>query len=462
MNTPTIIHHGAVTGVTGSCHQYCTDTIQLLIDCGLFQGAESNTPLENFTFNPEEIDALIVTHGHIDHVGRIPWLIAAGFNNPILCSEPTAKLLPIILRDALEIQLGDHAAVVESTLAKIESLITPLPLNRWHSVSGSTRVRLQNAGHILGSVYVEVDSCISKTSSTSGSLKSHRTVFSGDLGSPGAVFVDGFAPPERADTLVIESTYGDKTHSSRLNREKHLAELVNKALKNKGTLLIPTFSLGRTQELIAMLENLLHEGLIEAPNGDFPLPIILDSPLAQEITTAYRSLCDYWPETLNERKDSSRKPLAFDQLISVCKYIEHKRLVERLANTGQPAIVIAASGMCQGGRIVRYMAALLEKPETDILFVGYQAKGTLGSAIQQSKPEDTLKIGSQKLIRHAAVHTISGFSAHADQTDLLSFACNMDENPKEIRLIHGSEDAKAVFREKLVSMLPESKVMIAS
>jgi metallo-beta-lactamase family protein len=287
-------------------------------------------------------------------------------------------------------------------------------------------------------------------------------VFSGDLGSPGAVFVDGFNPPERADTLVVESTYGNKTHSSRLNREKHLAELVNKTLTNEGTLVIPAFSLGRTQELIAMFENLLHKGLFAAPNGDFPLPIILDSPLAQEITSTYRSLSNYWPDKLSERKESSRKPLAFDQLISVCQYNEHKRLVERLANTGQPAIVIAASGMCQGGRIISYLEALLEKPETDILFVGYQAKGTLGSVIQQSKYEDVLKIGPKKLIRRADVHTISGFSAHADQTDLLSFACFRDENPKEIRLVHGSEDAKAVFHKKLVSMLPETKVMIAS
>jgi len=243
---PTITHHGAISGVTGSCHQYTQANTNYLIDCGLFQGAEAAGPLYDFDFNPKTINALIVTHCHIDHVGRIPWLIAAGYWGPIFCTEPTAQLLPIVLEDALGIHIPDDQALVEKAIDRIRRQIQPIPYDHWHDLPGEQpiQLRFQSAGHILGSAYVELD------------YKSHRTVFSGDLGAPGAVFVDPPQPPERADVLVLESTYGDKNHEHRETRKAELAKAIERSLRDGGTILIPAFSLGRTQELLAFIEEL--------------------------------------------------------------------------------------------------------------------------------------------------------------------------------------------------------------
>lgn len=485
MSNIKILHHGAVTGVTGSCHQFISPTFNALIDCGLFQGDESDLDLSDFPFDISEVDALIVTHGHIDHVGRIPWLIAAGFRGPIYCTVPTAKLLPVVLRDALEIHLGRDAGLVEMALGRITEQIvgvefgewvypliepSPNPSQRegderrtaqWEGVERDNGVaagaaptegvvfRFCNAGHILGSAYVEIDD------------GKQRVVFSGDLGSPGAVFVEPPVSPERADVLVIESTYGDKLHTSRAEREQLLARLTNKALSDGGTLLIPAFSLGRTQELLSMFEALLHEGKLEW-SGDEPLPIILDSPLAGELTAKYRALADYWPQALKARRSAGRLPLAFDNLITVEDHREHHKLVEHLARKERPAIVIAASGMCQGGRIVNYLERLLPLESTEVLFVGYQARGTLGSAIQNSKRGGFVWVNDRKVKVRAEVFTVSGFSAHADQSDLVRFIEGMKQPPKEVRLVHGDTRAKQVLADVLRAKLPRMNVIVGA
>lgn len=306
-------------------------------------------------------------------------------------------------------------------------------------------VCFQNAGHILGSAYVEEKA------------GEHMTVFSGDLGSSGAMFVEPPVSPARADILVLESTYGDKVHTQRTLREQHLADLVNKALADHGTLLISAFSLGRTQELLAMLEHLLHTGKLNWPS-DTPLPVILDSPLASELTSAYRSLNTYWPQWLQQRKAAGRLPLAFDSLISVTDHREHKRLVKRLAQKVQPAIVIAASGMCQGGRIVNYLQALAPLPTTDILFVGYQARGTLGAALQRGDARALARAGIRDL--RAQVHTVSGFSAHADREDLLAFVGGIKHRPGEVRLVHGDASAKVALQQALMARLGLERVLV--
>ncbi|TCS41959.1 MBL fold metallo-hydrolase RNA specificity domain-containing protein [Reinekea marinisedimentorum] len=447
-----ILHHGAVSGVTGSCHQYVSESTNLLIDCGLFQGSEAaQIDLANFPFDVSRLNAVVLTHGHIDHIGRIPWLIAAGFRGPIICTKPTAKLLPIILRDALSFHIPGNDTLMNSVMARLERQIIGYDYNTWfkpdNTSTGCTRLRLRPAGHILGSAYIEIEE------------NGHRTVFSGDLGSPGAVFVEPPASPERADTLIIETTYGDRLHTQRKEREQLLAKLINRALSDNGTLLIPAFSLGRTQELLSIIENLLHNGKISW-HSTTALPVILDSPLAGELTSAYRSLANYWPEELITRRNSGRMPLAFDNLITVEGHSEHKKLVKRLAQTEQPAIVIAASGMCQGGRIMNYLEALLPLKTTEVLFVGYQAKGTLGSELQNSKPGDTVRVNDQQIEVNAQTWSISGFSAHADQADLLAFIEGIKPEPAEIRLVHGDEQAKRTFAGLIKKALPRVKVVV--
>ena len=470
---PTIHHHGAVTGVTGSCHQYITNNTNLLIDCGLFQGDESDRALNEFGFDVSQITGLIVTHCHIDHVGRIPWLIAAGFNGPIWCTEPTAALLPLVMEDALGIHIPNDQALVQRALARITSQIVAVPYGQWlqHSALGKAQLRFQPAGHIMGSAYVELD------------CEGHRTVFSGDLGAPGAIFVEPPKAPERADVIVLESTYGNRNHEHRETRKQLLADTIERSLEDGGAILIPAFSLGRTQEILAIIEELLEDqSLTPSPSpegrgglfnslslreragvrGLSNLPIILDSPLAARLTTAYRNLVEHWQEPMQERRASGRMPLGFEQLITVQNHREHLRLVDRLKQTGQPAIVLAASGMCQGGRIVNYLQALLDQPITDLVFLGYQARGTLGRRIQTAKQGSFLNVAGESVQLNAKVHRLSGFSAHADQKGLMDFCTDMAEPPGEIRLVHGDEDAKETLQQVIKAQLPEARVIIAT
>src|SRR5690606_32718922 len=363
MPTPHIQHHGAKIGVTGSCHQLHIDSDNsLLIDCGLFQGkeADNSRQSQHIDFDISTVRALVATHVHIDHVGRIPWLLAAGFSGPIICSQPSAKLLPLVLEDAFKLGISRESRLVEQYLNVLEQRLLPLPYQQWHTLLDTpqhqVKIRLQRAGHILGSAYVEVDH------------NDTRIVFSGDLGASHTPLLRDPESPERADTLVLESTYGDRNHESRADRKHRLKAAIDRALQNQGTVLIPAFSIGRTQELLYEFEEML----------DGELPVILDSPLAARFTAAYRELQPYWHEEAQDRLQQGRKPLAFSNLLTVEGHHEHQKMVHHLARSARPAIVIAGSGMCNAGRIVNYLKAMLADERHDVLFVGYQAEGTPG------------------------------------------------------------------------------------
>ncbi|NTY91281.1 MBL fold metallo-hydrolase [Pseudomonas putida] len=302
MEYPSLSHHGGTRGVTGSCHQlHLGPATSLLIDCGLEQGNEAAPGAESAAlgFDIQGIQALVVTHVHLDHVGRIPALLAAGYRGPILCSEPSARLLPLVLEDAYKLSISSEPAQVARYIDFIREVIVPLPFERWHTVVECPglvcRIRLQRAGHLLGSAYVECDMQHEEANT--------RYVFSGDLGACFNPLLRPVQPPERADVLVLESTYGDRLHARAGDRRQRLEAAIDRALADKGTILIPAFSLGRTQELLYELEDILHRkallgGAGPGPDGDLldwsQLPIILDSPLAQRITSVYRELHDYW------------------------------------------------------------------------------------------------------------------------------------------------------------------------
>jgi metallo-beta-lactamase family protein len=471
MSYPQIVHHGAVAGVTGSCHQLQIDAEHgLLVDCGLFQGAEvspeGGAGADNLAidFSLAGIKALIVTHVHIDHVGRIPYLLAAGFKGPILCSEPSAKLLPIVLEDAFKLGFSRDQQQVERYLSLLEQRIIPLPYDSWFTLADNAQIkaaiRLQRAGHILGSAYVEVD----LTYKQAGSSK--RIVFSGDLGAPHSPLLPAPKAPERADILVIESTYGDRLHEDRRTRRHRLEQVIEQALSNKGSVLIPAFSIGRTQELLYELEDILHdhpslsgrgaEAAEKRPDTSreseaidwHSLPVILDSPLASRFTQVYRELEPFWDIEALARVREGRKPLSFANLLTVDSHQAHLAMVRRLAETAQPAIVIAAGGMCAGGRIVDYLKAMLHDPRHDVLFVGYQAQGTPGRAIQTHGPSGGYVLLDE--VRYnigAKILTIGGYSAHADQQGLVDFVTQMREWPSEIRIVHGDGAAKKALAE---------------
>lgn len=486
MNYPDIEHHGAKDGVTGSCHQLRMDAAHsLLIDCGLFQGNDASIPDQHgadplhIEFPLEGIKALVATHVHIDHVGRIPYLLAAGFEGPILCSEPSAKLLPIVLEDAFKLSVSREQAQIDKYIKLVEQRIIALPYQQWFTLTDTAelhaRIRLQRAGHILGSAYVEIDLTYPQTG------QNKRVVFSGDLGAPHAPFLMPPESPERADILVLESTYGDRLHEDRSTRRQGLEAVIEQALQDQGTVLIPAFSIGRTQELLYELEEIINKarpntaqpplpsgkraGVSGKGNSDntkphtdlnWPkLPIILDSPLASRFTEAYRSLKPFWNQEARQRLQSGRRPLAFEQLVTIDSHSDHQSVVNHLAQTARPAIVIAGGGMCSGGRIVNYLKAMLGDKRHNVLFVGYQAKGTPGHEIQTYGPKGGyVDLDGERIDVRAGIASIGGYSAHTDQKGLVEFVTGMQVWPSEIRVVHGEQRAKEALAEVLKQHLP--------
>lgn len=473
MSLPKLLHHGAHEGVTGSCHQLFLDAnYSVLIDCGLFQGTDvsRNGAREHnqaIDFPLEGVRALIITHVHADHVGRIPYLLAAGFKGPILCSIPSAKLLPIVLEDAFKLTFSRDQRQVERYIDEVQRRVVALPYDHWFTLQRSAgllaRVRLQRAAHMLGSAYVELDL------DDRQSQASCRVVFSGDLGAPGAAILKPSAAPERADMLILESTYGDRLHEDRSTRRQRLERVVEHALANNGTVLIPAFSVGRTQELLYELEDIIHhrqleQAVVDAPalshmGVDWPrLPIILDSPLASRFTQAYRELKAFWNDEAQARVDSGRRPLAFDQLITVDSHADHQKTLNYLVSTARAAIVIAGSGMCTSGRIVNYLKAMLGDARHDVLFTGYQARGTPGQAIQRFGPrQGYVELDGQRYSIRAGIHSIGSYSAHADQAGLVNFVTDMNEWPGEIRLVHGEAQARHSLKEVLARTYAEAR-----
>jgi len=456
-----IVHHGGVNGVTGSCHELFIDhDHSVLIDCGLFQGndvSKTHTETEQLKidFPIENIKALIITHCHIDHVGRLPYLMMAGFDQKIICSIATAQLIPLVLEDALKIGITRNSKLIESFLDKIETLLMPLPYGKWMGLS-DIKIRLQPAGHILGSAFVEIQKGIGS--------KSNKIVFSGDLGAPYTPLLPAPKSPYRADTLVLESTYGDKIHQNRKERIKTLKTMIESCFKNRGTILIPAFSIGRTQELLYEIEHIIHQyGKRQAAHQIQweDLDIIVDSPLANKFSEVYQTLASCWDREAKRRLKKGRHPLSFEQVLTINDHQEHLRTVDYLKKSGRPVIVLAASGMCSGGRIVNYIKALIEDPRADILFVGYQAKGTIGRKIQKYGPQNGyVQIENQKYTIAAGINTISGYSAHADQENLLRFIKGIRKKPSIIRLVHGERYAQKALKDKIEAAFPEITVEI--
>lgn len=469
---PFIQHHGAVNGVTGSCHQlWLSPYDSLLIDCGLFQGAETSggagAEALAVTFNLESVHALIATHVHIDHIGRLPWLIAAGFKKPIHCTEPSAALMPTVLEDAFMVGVKRDRALADRFVRQVADHLIGHPYKRWITLIDRPdlvcRIRFQRAGHILGSAYIECDVNYPEDA------RSRRIVFSGDLGAPHAPMLPAPKPPYRADVVVLESTYGNRLHENRRTRRARFQKVLEQALSDGGTVIIPAFSIGRTQELLYELEDIIstqtqnsearpgRSGVPAAKASSKPaqplepthnpwqnLPIILDAPLATRFTQLYRQLKPWWAKEALKRVSQGRKPLGFEQLLTVETHAQHHAMVNRLAHTRQPAIVITGSGMCNAGRVVNYLKAMLGDPRHNVVFVGYQAQGTPGRAIQLHGPQGGyVELDGERYPIKAGVHTLGGYSAHADQKGLVGFITGMRHGPEEVRLVHGDDTAKA-------------------
>ena len=446
-----ILHHGAVNGVTGSCHELVVnEQTSVLIDCGLFQGEDSKADL-SIEFNITHVTTLIVTHCHIDHVGRIPYLLAAGFKGPIFTSIASASLLPLVIEDALKVGVTRDPKIIAACLSLLNKRIVAVDYKTWFELPckglNKAKARFQRAGHILGSAYVEIDI-------TNNDNNKHRVVFSGDLGAPYTPLLPSPKPPYKADTLVIESTYGDKNHQGRKERTKTLKSIIERAVADNGVVLVPAFSIGRTQELLYELEQLIHSSSKKSKWRD--IHVILDSPMAANFTEQYKKFKHLWDSEAKRKVANGRHPLDFKNLTTVDSHKEHMAIINYLSSRQTPAIILAASGMCTGGRIVNYLERFLNDKTTDILFVGYQGNKTLGREIQKYGPRNGyVFINDARITINAKVHTISGYSAHADQNGLIKFVTGMHKKPSHIKIVHGDDDAKGALAVRYKKVLDE-------
>ncbi len=422
-----ISHLGAKDCVTGSCHLVQTHPgaaggVNILVDCGSSYGDDPELPFDQFPVPVNRIDYLFLTHAHIDHIGRVPDLLEAGFKGEIICTHATKALLLPMLRDAMS-----FSSRTDKDVHHLESLIDELAwgfeLHEIFSLKQGITFKLSNAGHILGSCFIlfTFPGLLAHGSDDAGD---YRVIFSGDLGCNDTPILPDPDPPDACDLLILESTYGDRLHPSRKGRVETLRKLLEKALADRGIVYIPAFSLGRTQELLYELDRIQPK-----------VPVFVDSPLALTITRIYSSLQEFWDKEAQDLMAKGDHPFDFKGLYAVEKYRDHKQLLD----VKGPAIIIAGSGMCTGGRIVEHLQYGLDDPANDIFFVGYQAQGTPGR-----------KMIEGKIPVKAGIHTLTAYSAHADQQMLVNWVHSMPQPPKEIRLVHGEADA----RRALADLLP--------
>ncbi|HET8817086.1 MAG TPA: MBL fold metallo-hydrolase, partial [Pseudidiomarina sp.] len=314
-----VIHHGGHRTVTGSCHEFrYAPGRAILVDCGLLQEGNHADQAQQIDFQLDAIDALVITHSHLDHVGRIPWLLAAGFRKPIYCTTATAELLPLILSDAIKVGITRDRKVIEGLLDLLQQLIRPLKYDQWLSISDDLMIRFRQAGHILGSAYVECE------------INTQRVVFSGDIGCKNTPLLADPTPLERADWLFLESTYGNRLHEPRRDRTARLSQVIQRCIENKGAILIPAFAIGRTQELLYDIEQIIDE-MQRLPHDKYEFPVVvLDSPLAAAVTERYARLKALWDDEAKDRIAKGRHPLDFSQLVTITSHADHERLVNRL------------------------------------------------------------------------------------------------------------------------------------
>ena len=421
-----IIHLGGENTVTGSCHLLQANGLNIMVDCGLAQGNDSVLTMELWPVKPSQVDYLFLTHAHIDHIGRVPELIERGFSGEIICTHATKALLTPMLQDALGFTDWPEKKI-DKLLHTVDELSWGFEYKEKFQLKKGIAFKLGNAGHILGSCFIRFE------------LPDGFTiVFSGDLGAKDTPVLCDPDISESCDLLILESTYGDRNHEGRGDRIKRLRAVLLRAIADGGKVFIPAFSLGRTQELIYELDRIGTKA-----------PVFIDSPLGLEITNLYSALDEFWDKEAKEFKAKGDHPIDFKNLYSVERFRDHKKLLEM----DGPAIVIAGSGMCTGGRILDHLRHGLDDPKNDIFFVGYQARGTLGRDILKysKRPGGYVMLDGERFDIKSKVHQLTGYSAHADQKGLVEWVGSMPEKPGRIKLVHGEPGAQRALYKAILN-----------
>ena len=439
---------GATIGVTGSCHLLTTDRHRVLLDCGQFQGNKEMDDLnwEPFPFDPETIEAVVLSHAHIDHCGRIPLLVKRGFTGDIYCTDATADLLQVMLLDSAYIhekdaewqtkknaRTGKPAVEPLYTVQDAEKslkLVKPILYDQLVELNDQMKIVFNDAGHILGSAITEI--WVTENDQTS------KIVFSGDLGVTNRPILRDPKKIKKADYLIMESTYGGRLHPENSTSIDRLIHIIIATVKRGGSVIIPAFAVGRTQELIYEL-NMFYEHHPEYQDVLGDLNVYIDSPMATTATEVFRKNAQVFDEETKELILSGDNPLDFKNLIFTRSTAESQAL--NMNRT--PKIIISASGMCEAGRIRHHLKHNLWDPKNSIVFVGYQAEGTLGRALIDGVKE--VKLFGETVIVAAEIHNLEGFSGHADQNGLLDWLGGFQKIPKQIFLVHGEEQSKIDF-----------------
>lgn len=429
---------GGASTVTGSCFYLRVNTLNILVDCGMHQGNGADALNKKpFPFNPKDINFVIVTHAHIDHSGMLPRLVREGFRGRILSTPATADLLRPMLYDSANIQESDSEWLNKKALRTGQPPVSPLytsgdvdatlPLFEVKEyakvchLGGGVKYRFLDAGHILGSSTLELW--------FQDSEHEKKIVFSGDIGKKGNPIVNDPAPPSGADYVVMESTYGNRDHRPFKESIEELARAIKNTFKRGGNVYIPSFAVGRTQDILYILNNLVREGRL------YKVDVFLDSPLAEEVTRIYAS----HPECFDEEARTLFRTMSTGDSIRL-HFVKTADESMRLNRLRSGHIILAGSGMCEGGRIKHHLKHNLWRAECGIIFVGYQAEGTLGRRIIDGATAVNV-LGEDVAVR-AAIHTINGFSAHADRKELLEWFSPFN-GAKQAFLVHGEENAGA-------------------
>lgn len=435
---------GADHEVTGSEHLLETKDLKILIDCGLEQGRNVYENAE-LPVSYNEIDYILLTHAHIDHAGRIPWAYRQGFNGTIVTTNASMDLDSIMLLDSAHIQeqeaewqnrkakrSGKNLVEPLYTVKDAEAIIknfSPVPYDRVIELSDTVKVRFTDAGHLLGSASLEI------WIDEDGVKK--KIVFSGDIGNKDKPLIRDPQYIAEADYVVMECTYGNRLHDRSLDHLEDLRRIIQETLDRGGNVVIPAFAVGRTQELLYLIRHLKQDGMIKGHEG---FPVYVDSPLAVQATTVFKeNLLECYDQETKELVQQGINPIGFPNLHLSVSAEDSKAINEDLT----PKVIIAASGMCDAGRIRHHLKHNLWRPECSVVFAGYQAEGTLGRSLMEGAKE--IKIFGEEILVRAHIEEMGSMSSHADQTGLLDWINAYTRRPEKLILVHGDDEAMTAF-----------------